>query len=488
MHDAHRSIAIATVTLLTFIAASAPATARAQLEIGYAPNPYGFAATCDLARPLLSLNLDVRNTGDIPSKPRAIVVTDDTGAFHADDTLPPIAPNASTIYRVDIRYVPGGAGIAGTHRLSPVVGNHHVSPIEIVVPSSLCHATPAPVGLPSFGTNPSLSRGGANDVTRRIATVAVPVVGPIAYGNAARNTAGRLTLAIAPPTITRNVDSLATCAAHAGLVGSLVCPDLLKTGDLILIWDWQAAAGPTQIDGYRIYRVDGGSRTLAYTRTGKELTLADIVRPAGGYGGACYAISAFSANLESALGPTYCANGGSTTKSLHLGAIEQRSSWKKHVGGGFSKTPEAGTVVGFEYSSRELLFGDNSFAIVHRAAFAFDVSPVLNHRIVSATFHATIRSSTGAGNNHSCATHVGTGTEFWWQNTGWIDAMFGAGIVPTDTGPIISADVTTLVAPWSRGEPNYGFVLRNEDENLDAFTNKVCVTEYTSPALDIVYY
>lgn len=203
MHHAHRSIAIATVTLLTFIAASAPATARAQLEIGYAPNPYGFAATCDLARPLLSLNLDVRNTGDIPSKPRAIVVTDDTGAFHADDTLPPIAPNASTIYRVDIRYVPGGAGIAGTHRLSPVVGSHHVTPIEIVVPSSLCHATPAPVGLPSFGTNPSLSRGGANDVTRRIATVAVPVVGPLAYGNAARNTAGRLTLAIAPPTITR---------------------------------------------------------------------------------------------------------------------------------------------------------------------------------------------------------------------------------------------------------------------------------------------
>lgn len=487
MHDARRSIARATATLIASIAVIAPAGARAQLEIGYAPNPYGFAPTCDLARPLLSINLDVRNTGDTPSKPRTIVVTDEAGAFHADDTLPPIAPNASTIYRVDLRYVPGGAPIAGLHRLSPTVGSHHVSPIEIAVPASFCQSTPSPAGAVAPGTSTTATRG-ATDVTRRIGTVAVPVAGPVAYGNATRNTAGRLTIAVAPPINTRNVDSAATCAAHAGLVGSLVCPDLIKTGDLLLVWDWQANAGPAEIDGYRVYRVDGGARTLAYTRTGKSLTLADIVRPAGGYGGACYAISAFTASLESALSPAYCTNGGSTTKTLRLGAIHERSSWKKHVGGGFSKTPADGTVVGFEYSSEKLTFGDNSTAIVHRAAFAFDVSQILNHRVVSATLHATIRSSYGAGNNHSCATQVGTGTEFWWQNAAWLDATFGAGIVPTDTGPIISADVTTLVAPWSRGEPNYGFVLRNDDENLGAFTNKNCVTDFTSPTLDIVYY
>lgn len=485
MYDARRSIASATVTLVALIAALAPASARSKLEIGYAPNPYEFAPTCDLARPLLSLNLDVRNTGDTPSKPRPIVVNDDSGTFHAEDTLPPIAPNGSTIYRVDIRSIPGGAPLAGTHRLSPIVGNHHVSPIVIAVPASFCQATP-------IGTNPSLSRHGSNDVTRRIGTVAVPVVvpvaAPIAIGGAPRIAPGRLTLAITPPTNTRNVDSPATCAAHAGLLGALVCPDLVHSGNLILVWDWQAEAGPANIVGYHVYRIDGGARTLAYTRTGKDLTLADIVRPAGGYGAACYAVSAFNAAQESALGPAYCANGGSTTKTLRIGANHQRMSWKQHVGGGFKDAPATGLVVGFSYTSRELVFGDNSDATIYRAAFGFDVTPIVNHRIVSATLRATIKSSGGAGNNHSCATHVGTGTEFWWLDTAWLDAAFGAGIVPTDTGPVISADVTRLVEPWSHGEPNYGFVLRNDDENLGAFTNKFCVTEYASPTLDIVYY
>lgn len=66
---------------------------------------------------------------------------------------------------------------------------------------------------------------------------------------------------------------------------------------------------------------------------------------------------------------------------------------------------------------------------------------------------------------------------------------FGAGIAPTDTGPVISADVTALVAPWLRGEPNYGFVVRNSDENPKTFTNKTCLTTYaTNPVLELTYY
>ena len=43
---------------------------------------------------------------------------------------------------------------------------------------------------------------------------------------------------------------------------------------------------------------------------------------------------------------------------------------------------------------------------------------------------------------------------------------------------------------WKRfsGEPNYGFVLRNADENLEASTEKMCMTTYENPTLVLTYY
>jgi len=38
------------------------------------------------------------------------------------------------------------------------------------------------------------------------------------------------------------------------------------------------------------------------------------------------------------------------------------------------------------------------------------------------------------------------------------------------------------------GSPNYGFVIRNENENLDAFMNAQCETVYGDPQLDLEYY
>jgi hypothetical protein len=43
-------------------------------------------------------------------------------------------------------------------------------------------------------------------------------------------------------------------------------------------------------------------------------------------------------------------------------------------------------------------------------------------------------------------------------------------------------------APWLSGSPNYGFVLKNRDENLGTFTNKRCLTAYTNPTLELTYY
>ncbi|MFN2460493.1 MAG: hypothetical protein ABR591_07380 [Candidatus Velthaea sp.] len=57
-----------------------------------------------------------------------------------------------------------------------------------------------------------------------------------------------------------------------------------------------------------------------------------------------------------------------------------------------------------------------------------------------------------------------------------------------DVGPIISADATSLVAPWLSGQPNYGFVLRGASENLGGQTNEQCYTTYVNPVLTVTYY
>jgi hypothetical protein len=288
MHDARRSIAIAI----------ANANARSQLEIGHAPTPYGFTATCDLARPLLSLNLDIRHTGDTPSKPRSIVVTDDTGAFHANDTLPPLAPNASTIYRVDVRYVPGG---------TPIVGSHPVSLIEFIDTSDGC-LSPSRMATPR--TTPSVGR---------------------------------------------------------------------------------PSPSPRQ-------------------RTPET--------------------------------------------SMLLHRVPRIRDWWAH-----SFAPA---------SSRRAT--SSSFGIG---------KAMRGHR--RATTTTSLRSSSSA----ITPPRSPIARRSHWTSLG---SSSGAGVVPTDAGPVISTDVTTLVAPCSRAELNVGFAFGNDDENLGAFPKKTCVAEDASPTLNKVYY
>ena len=116
----------------------------------------------------------------------------------------------------------------------------------------------------------------------------------------------------AVPRNLRNSSGVQDCAAHLGLIGALVCPDLIRSGRMLLIWDWQAGAGPDAIDGYRMYRVDG-KKQLIYTRADKkDLTLVDVPLPAAGYVGTCYSVSAYAGAFESALSPAFCPTRGQT--------------------------------------------------------------------------------------------------------------------------------------------------------------------------------
>jgi hypothetical protein len=110
--------------------------------------------------------------------------------------------------------------------------------------------------------------------------------------------------------------------------------------------------------------------------------------------------------------------------------------------------------------------------------------------LVLATLRLTIQQSYGKGNNYSCATTVGSGTEFWWKPdaANWLDADFTSVAHFGSTGPTVSANVTSLVNKVLAGAPNYGFVVRNDDENLNAFVNDQCETVYGNPQLELVYF
>ena len=127
------------------------------------------------------------------------------------------------------------------------------------------------------------------------------------YSATVGRSAGAYTLTVPPPRNVQVARGTEQCAAHVGLFGALTCPALIKSGDVLLVWDWQAGAGPAAIGGFRVYRVTGGTKQLVYTRTDQDsITLVDLSGPAAGYVGACFAVSAYAGAYESALSAAHC--------------------------------------------------------------------------------------------------------------------------------------------------------------------------------------
>jgi hypothetical protein len=466
-----------------------PSGAELGIHFGLADTPYTLASACDLTLPFVFVNVKVHNVGKTALVGQVISATDDGGVLTGDGPLPPLASGERVHLAIPLRHVSTSAApIGGAHLITLALGGETLANVPVMVPPTLCGTVAGPAPSPKAGESMTVSN------RPRFAV-------PVPAGESKSITANpRADLgAVFRPAVPSNLRSAAggpDCAGHVGLIGALVCPDMIKSGDLLLVWDGPAPADSSGIDGYRVYRMNGLAKvpTVVGTRT-KDLTLFDVPKPAGGYTGQCYAVKSFAGAQESGYSGQFCAGAGSaatttTYSASHLRwSSESRGKTSPSFHNVFHAGPDDGFQVGFAYFEDAHTFGDASSAVYYRAAMAFDVSALSNRRLISAKLRMNIASSMGSGNNHSCATDVGTGTEFWWQNADWIDGQFGSGIAPTDTGPVISADVTSIVAPWLRGEPNYGFVVRNSDENLDAFTNKECITRYaTNPVLEITYY
>ncbi|MEA2719769.1 MAG: hypothetical protein QOJ39_1633 [Candidatus Eremiobacteraeota bacterium] len=496
---------LAAVALTLALGPSAAEAAAIGVMIGYGATPYTVSATCNLSQPIVELNVVVQNRGNLPSAAQSLEAVDQSGVLRGTAPLPPLAPGGAP-YAVSIPMVSPGknpAAIGGPHTVMVSAGERRSQPLLVQIPPALCAAPPSPAppaaptvapaakSAPVAGGTPAPGTISAIQRTQPRIVVATPAPKPVLVQNASNQRAAVLaaSLAVGVPNNLHAANGAPDCAVHVGLLGALVCPDMVKNGGLLLVWDWQAGPGPGAIDGYRVYRVDGGLKQLVDTVHNKQSqTLSNVPKPSGGYVGKCYAATAFAGARESALSQPFCTANGAVATTTRLPLFRVRSSAKQRDNTMFKSDPNSGLIVGFDYSKEEHLLGDDYHNYIYRIAVGFDVSPLFNRRLVAAKLHLPVVTTAGSYGNHACATDVGTGTGAWWQNHDWLEGDFHYNIAPTDMSPEITADVTRIVAPWLSGEPNYGFVVKNEDENLGAFINKRCMTTFRDPVLEITYY
>lgn len=328
----------------------------------------------------------------------------------------------------------------------------------------------------------------------------------------------RMPRAISAPAI-RLTNNPSDCTKHVGDVitgafAPLTCKTAMDQGNVVLVWDWTpiAACPPERIcpaiDGYHVYAMQetksmapmGGASGPALVDT--QTTDITLSTPRSG---SCFAVTAFSGKDESPLSNIVCAAErgpvSSQTVTLVPPANHVRSVLKNHFRNTGSLTgkdetnvyPRPGQILaGFYYSTSSQATGDTSDDIVWRGGFWFDLSSLNGKTITNATLHLLAQSTLlgmpqQPNATASCARYIGTGTEDWWNEgpTGWLDSDFFATL--GRDGPNIDVDVTYQLRQWTRGTPNYGFVLKGAEENLDAFTENSCESHY-SASLEVKYH
>lgn len=465
----------AVATALAAILATLPLSAVAvgTLTIELDAKPYSLAATCDLSQPLVFVNLQVGNVGNSPTVPRTITAADAGGVFRGQVSIPSILTSQMQMaVQVPLTHVASSsAPVGGAYTIVALSGAASAS-VVVSIPASLCASIVTPGGSPPPGG------------------------GLVVHGSyiGARNQHGvaSLVLKLPAPSNVQSVRSAPDCGAHASTLGALFCPDMIKSGNLLLDWDYNVEGH--DVDGFRIYRVDNGAKQLVDRTTGKEtIRISDVKQPSGGYTGACYAVAAYAGKAESDLSHEYCVNSSAeVAKTVHLTATQLKSTSRGSEKGTLSSTSsstqaEVYPKVGYYYSAEKNFLGDSRSAQFWRLGVRFDMSRLADHRIVAAKLRIAFDQA------NSCATDVGRGMNEWWfADTNWNDAFFGDGIGIGDAGPELAADVTPIVTHWIAFDENRGLVLKGNDENLGAFTNKSCTTYFPrDPAdyvLDVTYY
>ncbi|MBV8280892.1 MAG: DNRLRE domain-containing protein, partial [Candidatus Eremiobacteraeota bacterium] len=328
------------------------------------------------------------------------------------------------------------------------------------------------------------------------------------------------TLAPPPPSPNSlgNTNDPQVCTAHAGLGGGLACSAGFGNHWLALVW----SCNNCKADGYRIYRVDGGQRTLvppngAYNKDA-TVTLAVLPTPNGGFSGKCYSVTAYKGSSESNDSNTYCVNGPIDTpivRSFNLVPNNTRTVYHHHsyaapVPGcglptnGLGESP--GLTVGFIHDFCSTLgVTGYSDTMIYQSALSFDLGAagILLRNSKASVKSATLTFQRDDGTNSSClaAVHLPTGD---WSNAQELipnnDYISGIPWSTNDvsaSGPFdghmvligggkYSIDVTSAIQGFAKGTiPDYGFLLMGGNETRETSDNNSCANGYGSFGLNV---
>ena len=282
------------------------------------------------------------------------------------------------------------------------------------------------------------------------------------------------------------------CTQHGGFAAGLGCTAGLPHGMLALVWD----CANCKVDGYRLYRVDGTRHDpVAIPANSASFTAALLDAPQGGFGGHCYAATAYRGTYESELSDHFCADGGSVVNTVTLQADHVRTS--EAFGGGLTVVYQSkdDLEVGGLHATTKSSGGDSSTNWIARGGLHFDLSKLAQKHVFSAKLHVTVDTTHldagGIDHGTSCTSLIALGQDQWWIHTDWILASgqrnevngfdTPARLKPGSMeGPNSTYDVTPIVSDWVQGaQQNFGFVLMTDDTGINGFSENACYTTYT---------
>jgi hypothetical protein len=145
--------------------------------------------------------------------------------------------------------------------------------------------------------------------------------------------------------------------------------------------------------------------------------------------------------------------------------------------------------------------GNNSLAgyamVSARTGLDFDLRRLAGHKIYTARLTLTASQALRndgsryfAANDYSCATSLAVATDAWWRSGNMPyhqDGQATFGLAPV---PSLTLDVTPIIAGWAANfdRDDYGFVLRSRLEDGTPVQNYACMTQYTNPRMDLVFF
>jgi hypothetical protein len=314
---------------------------------------------------------------------------------------------------------------------------------------------------------------------------------------------------VPPPRNLTYTNDAGACVAHGGrgsaegIVGGLICKNLIPQGQLVLVWDYGESRA---LKGFRVYESVGGATERLVATQNPEVTLyLPDPKQSGGYAKACFRVTALMGNQESAPSAWFCGNQARLMQTMILTPSVMRG-----VDRGNDDFHPTQTLVdadvfwaGYIFDAWDEYGGHHYSNDFFRGAVLFDPAVLVGVQILSARLHLQVQDtcSTLGGNGDcvdyftSCGARLfeGSSQDPWWGKRNWIATGNLITAPGVQTGPAIVFDVTDAVRRWAALSPNTGLVLAGDHETIikGEFPGiPKCFTIYVpkSVTLEVNYY